>query len=57
MNDQLKNDPGLQDSLRAKGIEKVHIHITMGIVFLLLVAHHELRNGVISGLNGLVGIE
>jgi hypothetical protein len=57
MNDQLKNDLGLQNSLRVKGIDKVHIHNTMGIVFLLLVALHKLRNGVTAGLNSLVGIE
>jgi len=57
MNDQLKNDLGLQNSLRVKGIEKVHIHNTMGIVFLLLAALHKLRNGVTAGLNSLVGIE
>jgi hypothetical protein len=57
INDQLKNDLGLQDSLRVKGIEKVHIHNTMGCVFLLLMALHKLRNGVTTGLISLVGIE
>ena len=57
INNHLKNNLGLQNELRVKGIKKVHIHFTMGCVFLLLMGLHKLRNGVTKGLASLLGIE
>lgn len=56
-NNHLKNDLGLQKALRVKGMKKVHIHFTVGCVFLLLVGLHKLRNGVTKALASLLGIE
>jgi len=57
INNHLKNDLGLQDDLRVKGLKKVHIHDTMGCVFLLLIGIHKIRHGEKTNLASLVGIE
>ncbi len=57
INNHLKNDLGLQKSLRVKGSKKVHTHISMGCVFFLLVGLHKLRHGVTTNLASLIGIE
>ncbi len=57
INNHLKNDLGLQDDLRVKGMKKVHIHDTFGCVFLLLVGLHKIRYGEKKNLASLVGIE
>lgn len=57
INNHLKNDLGLQDDLRVKGMKKVHIHDTFGCVFLLLVGLHKMRYGEKKNLASLVGIE
>jgi len=57
INNHLKNDLGLQDDLRVKGIRKVHIHTTIGAVFLLLIGLHKVRHGVRKDLASIVGIE
>ena len=57
INNHLKNDLGLQEGLRVKGMRKVHIHNTLGCIFLLLIGLHKVRNGVIKDLASLVGIE
>jgi hypothetical protein len=57
INNHLKNDLGLQKELRVKGRKKVHIHISMGCIFLLLMGLHKLRHGVTTNLASLIGIE
>jgi len=57
INNHLKNDLGLQKGLRVKGRKKVHTHVSMGCVFLLLVGLHKLRHGVTTDLASLIGIE
>ena len=57
INNHLKNDLGLQKELRVKGRKKVHIHVSMGCIFLLLMGLHKLRYGVITNLASLIGIE
>jgi len=57
INNHLKNDLGLQEGLRVKGMRKVHIHDTLGCIFLLLIGLHKVRNDVIKDLASLVGIE
>jgi hypothetical protein len=57
INHHLKNDLGLQDDLRVKGMKKVHIHDTFACVFLLLVGLHKIRYGEKKNLASLVGIE
>jgi hypothetical protein len=57
INNHLKNDLGLQKNLRVKGRKKVHTHISMGCVFLLLVGLHKMRHGVTTDLASLIGIE
>lgn len=57
INNHLKNDFGLQKGLRVKGRKKVHTHVSMGCVFLLLVGMHKMRHGVTTNLASLIGIE
>jgi len=57
INNHLKNDLGLQDDLCVKGLKKVHIHDTLGCVFLLLVGLHKIRHGEKRNLASFVGIE
>jgi hypothetical protein len=57
INNHLKNDLGLQKELRVKGKAKVHIHVSVGCIFLLLVGLHKLRHGVTTNLASLIGIE
>jgi hypothetical protein len=57
INNHLKNDLGLQKELRVKGRKKIHIHVSMGCIFLLLMGLHKLRNAVTTNLASLIGIE
>jgi hypothetical protein len=57
INNHLKNNLGLQDDLRVKGLKNVHIHNTKGCVFLLLIGVHKMRNGAKKDFASLVGIE
>jgi len=57
INNHLKNDLGLQKELRVKGRKKVHTHVSMGCVFLLLMGLHKMRHGVTTNLVSLIGIE
>jgi hypothetical protein len=57
INNHLKNDLGLQDDLRVKGLKKIHIHNTMGCVFLLLIGLHKIRCGQKRNIASFVGIE
>lgn len=57
INNHLKNDLGIQKELRVKGKKKVHIHVSMGCIFLLLMGLHKLRQGVTTNLASLIGIE
>lgn len=57
INNHLKNDLGVQKNLRVKGLKKVHIHDTLGCIFLLLIGLHKIRHGEKSNLVSLVGIE
>lgn len=57
INNHLKNDLGLQKGLRVKGRKKVHTHVSVGCIFLLLVGLHKMRHGVTTDLASLIGIE
>ncbi len=57
INNHLKNDLGLQKELRVKGRKKVHIHVSAGCIFLLLMGLHKLRHGVTTNLASIIGIE
>lgn len=57
INNHLKHDLDIESTLRVKGKRKVHIHVTLGCVLLLLLGLHKVRHGVKTDLASLVGIE